>query len=148
MHIDRKGLIANFSRGRDVDLKFNNRWQDFEDHILKIVLSFGVDADFRKVFFNDKRKFEIDVVGYWNCFCLCIDCKLYRSGRYRVSSLKKEAAKHVLRCIEFEKIIGKACVPVLVTLLDDDICFESECLIVPHYKFNYFLNDIHRFIHI
>ena len=144
----RKGLTVNFSQGRDAELVFNNRWQDFEEYVLKIVLSFGVDADFRKVFFNDVRKFEIDVVGYWDCFCLCIDCKLYGDGRYRVSSLKKEAEKHVLRCVEFEKIAGKKCVPVLVTLLDDDISFEFGCLVVPYYKFNCFLNDIHEFVEI
>ncbi len=135
----------SFCQGRDADLEFENRWQDFEEHVLKIVRSFCADAEFRKVFFNSRRKFEIDVVGYFDDFCLCIDCKLYGCTRYRMHSLKKEAEKHVIRCAEFEKATGKKCVPVLVTLLDDDICSDFECLIVPYYKFNYFLSNIDMF---
>ncbi|MFH1127160.1 MAG: hypothetical protein ABIG84_02500 [archaeon] len=134
----------NFSCGMDANKNFGNRWQDFEDYILKVVQCFANDVDFRKVFFNDERKFEIDVVGYWDDFCLCVDCKLYGTTRYRKHSLKNEASKHVFRCIEFEKCINLKCVPVLVTLLDDGIYSEFECLIVPYYKFNSFLCDIEQ----
>lgn len=141
-------MIVNFSHEMVVELDFNNRWQDFEEYVLKIVQSFDIEVEFRKVFSNTDRKFEIDVVAYFNDFCICIDCKLYGAIRYRKSSLKKEAIKHAYRCGEFEKSVEWSCVPVLVTLLDDGVNFESGCLIIPYHKFNYFLCNVDSFIDI
>ncbi len=119
---------------------------EFEEYVLKIVEPFAEHIEFRKVFSNEERRFEIDIVSHMNKFCLCIDCKHYGMTRYRTYSLKSEAKKHTLRCMEFEKKVGKKCIPALVTLLDDNISFEFDCLIIPYYKFNYFLNNIEHFL--
>jgi len=119
---------------------------EFEEYVLKIIEPFAERIEFRKVFSNEERRFEIDIVSHMKDFCLCIDCKHYGTTRHRTYGLKSEAKKHTLRCIEFEKKSGKKCIPALVTLLDDNISFEFDCLIIPYYKFNYFLNNIEQFL--
>lgn len=119
---------------------------EFEEYVQKIVEPHAEHIEFRKVFSNAKRRFEIDIVSHMKDFCLCIDCKHYGTTRHRTYGLKCEAKKHTLRCIEFEKKTGKKCMPVLVSLLDDNILFEFDCLIIPYYKLNYFLNNIELFL--
>lgn len=128
--------------------KLGNIGHLFEEYVLKIIEPFADDVEFRKVFSNGERRFEIDIVSHMKNFCLCIDCKHYGATRHRACGLKYEAKKHTFRCIEFEKKVGKKCVPVLVTLLDDDISFEFDCLVIPYYKFNYFLSNIEQFVEI
>ena len=121
-------------------------WQDFEEFARDVLVEHNFDVSFRRVFSNEKRKFEIDVVGERLEFFLCIDCKLYGKGRPRVSSLKAEARKHSQRTREFARLNGKKSIPALVTFFDDDLRREEGCIFIPHDKLNSFLLNIEYYV--
>ncbi len=121
-------------------------WQEFEELTRDIIELHGFKAEFRKVFRNQDRKFEVDVVATKDDLCLAIDCKLYGYSRYRRSQLRSEAEKHSIRCKELEKLVGMRVTPLIVSLLDDDLLIENGCLFVPITKLNDFLINQERYM--
>ncbi|MFQ5975170.1 MAG: restriction endonuclease [Candidatus Hydrothermarchaeales archaeon] len=115
-------------------------WQEFEELTRDIVDLYGFKTEFRKVFKNKKRKFEIDVVAEKENFCFAIDCKRYGHSRYRKSQLKSEALNHSTRCKEFEKLKGKRIIPLIASFLDDDLVVENGCIFVPIKKVKRFFD--------
>ncbi len=114
-------------------------WQEFEEFTRDILEFHGFKVEFRKVFRNMIRKFEIDVLAEKSGICLAIDCKHYGFSRHRRSQLRSEALKHRQRCREFEKIEEKKVTPIIVSMLDDDLLLEYGCIFVPIRKLNDFL---------
>lgn len=122
-------------------------WQSFERFVKQILEKFDFEIEFRKVFRAEgSSKYEIDLVAHNQKIVLCFDCKFYGKARHRVSSLRAEAKKHAKRSAEFERIIKKRCIPVIITWLDDPLLIESGCIFVPINKLNDFLNNAHAYL--
>ena len=117
-------------------------WGEFEEFTRDILENFDFLVEFRKVFEFRGRKYEIDVVGHRKDLILCLDCKLYKKGKSRVSALKRQARIHYERTKALEKLEGKRCIPIVVTFLDDSLLFEENCIFVPVEKLNDFLNNL------
>ncbi|MCD6367525.1 MAG: hypothetical protein J7L45_00390 [Candidatus Aenigmarchaeota archaeon] len=128
-----------------MDLHFSS-WQEFEKFVKDVMEKFGYEVDFRKVFFSNGRRYEMDVVGYGKDFVLCIDCKLYGAGRHRISQLRREARKHYERVKEFEKIEGKISIPIIVTFWEEPLITEEGCMFVPITKINDFLRNVYFYL--
>lgn len=104
------------------------------------------DVSFHYVFRDGDGRAEIDVVAERFDLILCIDAKKYGEKRYRTSQLRREAEKHVERCRRFERLVGRKCVPVIVSFIDDNVYSHAGCLIVPFHAFNEFLANIHHYL--
>ncbi|MFB6088759.1 MAG: hypothetical protein ABEK36_03205 [Candidatus Aenigmatarchaeota archaeon] len=122
-------------------------WQEFEEYTRNILEKFRFEVEFRKVFKDPERKYEIDVIGRGKQFIICIDCKFYKN-KGRVNALRKEAKKHIekvhrLKDLEDE---NKDYIPLIITSLDDSMLIENSCLFIPHFKLNNFLNNIHIYL--
>ena len=117
-------------------------WQEFEEHIRDVLDHHEFRVQFRKVFKHGGRGYQIDVVGYRKDLCICIDGKRYGKGRYRTGSLKTEALKHYDRCRAHEEAFGLRSIPVIVSLIDDDLSFENGCIFVPAAMLNDFLLNL------
>jgi Holliday junction resolvase len=122
------------------------RWQDFERTVKSICDENGFKTSFRVVFKDEHGRGEIDVVAERYDITLCIDAKLYSASRYRVSQIKKEAEKHLERCKRFSKLRRKKVVPVIVSLINDEIYRHGECIVVPFESFNDFLTNLHYYL--
>ena len=120
-------------------------WQEFEEEIRRILTIHGFETAFRKVF-RTERRYEIDIIAERFDIILAIDCKRYGKHRYRLSSIKREAEKHVKRCLEYEAFSGKKAVPVLVTFVQEDIILHKDCVIVPYERFNDFLCNLELYL--
>lgn len=129
-----------------INKNFEN-WQEFEKYTENVLRKFRFDIDFRKVFSDEKRKYEIDIVGYGEKYILCLDCKLYKN-KDRINSLKEEAKKHYKKVEKFKEIKEdeKDFIPIIVTFLDDSLLIEKGCIFVPYFKLNEFLNNIHFYL--
>ncbi len=121
-------------------------WEEFEKFIKDIAEYHGFYTEHRVIFKDDYGRSEIDILAKRFDIILAIDAKRYSRGWYRASAIKREAKKHSKRCRRFEKTIGKKVIPVIVTLIDDEIFKYEGCLVVPVDKFNDFLNNIHFYL--
>ncbi len=126
--------------------KHLDSWQDFEREVERICSAHGFKTLLRYVFRDEFGKAEIDVVAERYDLVLCIDAKLYSAHRYRVSQLKREAKKHVERCMRFSKLMKKRAIPILVSFIDDSVYFHEGCIIVPFRSLNEFLTEIYYYL--
>ena len=62
-------------------------WQEFEELARDILELHGFSVEFRKVFRNIERKFEIDVLAENDYSYIAVDCKIYGLSRHRRSQL-------------------------------------------------------------
>jgi Holliday junction resolvase-like predicted endonuclease len=126
-------------------------WQEFEEFVAH-VLAFHNFQVFHRFRFSTSRRFEIDIVGSREPVLFCIDCKQYgvRLGKATALRTASEAqlqrtealAEHIaqfqaeLGCLEWQQI---TLIPIVVTMLIEDIQFHDRIPIVPASFFNAFL---------
>ncbi|MEM5853454.1 MAG: NERD domain-containing protein [Candidatus Aenigmatarchaeota archaeon] len=130
-------------------------WKDFEDVVAEIFRrnNFLVRENLRiKV---DKR-FEIDLVASRSNLVFCVECKRWSGGRYKKSILRKSIEKQEERARAVEKLLLKnellkrnlkigenfTVVPLIVTLMEEDLVKEKKTFVVPIDKLNSFLLDV------
>ncbi len=117
-------------------------WQAFEEQTRDVLECAGFSTEFRKVFTWGGRRHEVDVVARRFDTTLLIDAKRYGKARYRSSSLKAEARKHLTRCAEFDRAFSSTSVPVIVSWLDDALVIDGTCFIVPFDKLEDFITHV------
>ena len=120
-------------------------WRDFESFVEFVFQQHDFETK-RNFWFKTKRKYEIDVVAEREVI-MCIDCKRWSGGRHKRSSLIKAAEAHAERVKEFKNFTKatKKAIPVIITLIDEDIVIEDEVFFVPIWKLNEFVLDFHSF---
>ena len=112
------------------------KWQYFE----KLVGWIFEQNDFKvKVNFvskSPKRQYDVIAEKFGNAFL--VDCKKWKGGRYKTSQLKSAVEKHIKRCCLLQTENQK--IPIIVTLLDEDMTEYNSVPIIPIQKLNAFLN--------
>lgn len=129
-------------------------WSGFEAAVAEIFLAngFNVKRNFR---FKTKRRYEIDIIASRARKVVCTDCKGWREGRNKKSAIEKAAEMQKERTEHLKKFVSKnpiarnslkmaakaSYIPVVVTLLEEDVKEEGCPLVVPVWKLNSFLNS-------
>ena len=130
-------------------------WSGFEAAVAEIFAAngFSVKRNFR---FKTKRRYEIDIIAVRGGKVVCVDCKEWREGRNKKSAVEKAAYMQKERVEQLEKFVAKnpiaqsslkidatahRYVPMLVTLLEEDVKEHETALIVPVWKLNSVLNS-------
>jgi Holliday junction resolvase-like predicted endonuclease len=121
-------------------------WQDFEVRVREVLESNDFQTRFRVVFQDDRGRAEIDVVAERHGLVLCVDAKRYNRNWSRRSALKRESEKHRERCERFSKVAKARVIPVIVSLIDDELFLHEGCIVVPFKSFNDFLLNIHYYL--
>ena len=113
------------------------KWQNFEKLTAFIFEEnrFKVKVNVVKVF--DKKRRQYDVIAEKDNKIILIDCKKWSGNRYRLSALKKAVKLHKERC----SFYSKNAVPLIVTLVEEEIKFHDDMAIVPIGKLNSFINE-------
>ncbi len=133
-------------------------WKKFESVIAEIFQENGFHTrqNFR---FKTKRRYEIDVIAVKNNKIFCIDCKWWGRGRYKKTGFRQAIISQEGRVKELQKFLRKnpiACNllkimpcymmhPLLVTLHEEDIIKERDTFLVPAWKLNNFVVDMHNY---
>lgn len=126
-------------------------WQEFEDYVAAAfdLHDFAVHRGFR---FSTNRRYEVDVVAVRKPILFCVDCKHYgirlgKSSALRVAveeqirrteALATSFAAHqaALNCMGWHACL---LLPLLVTMLDEELIFHEKVPVVPALRLNAFL---------
>ncbi|MBI2084594.1 MAG: NERD domain-containing protein [Candidatus Aenigmarchaeota archaeon] len=155
--LDLEHLAEELSHGKSFeDILERYDWKVFEKTVAEMFKTngFGIKQNFR---FKTKRRYEIDIIAVKNSQIFCVDCKWWGSGRYKKSGLKNAAKLQQERAKEFKNYLKKNPIaqkllkigsgysthPLLVTLHDENLIKENEIFVVPIWKLNTFINDLH-----
>ena len=112
------------------------KWQYFEKLVGWIFEQNGFEVKVNVVKVKPRRQYDIVAEKFNKIFL--VDCKKWKGGRYKTSSLKKAVEKHLERTGFFQT--EKTKIPIIVTLMDEDINIHEDVPIVPIDKLNTFLN--------
>jgi len=122
-------------------------WKEFEESVAEIFEKhdFKVKKNF---IFKTSKKYQIDLIAERGELVVIVDCKQWGKHRYKTSALKKAALKQNERKEELKKILGseKKILPIIVTLVDENFYEFEGVFIVPLFKLNSFLTEIHQFL--
>lgn len=126
-------------------------WQEFEDYVAA-AFDFHDFVVHRRFRFATQRRFEIDIVATRKPILFSVDCKHYgiRLGKssalrtaveeqiQRTEALAATFAAHqaALECIGWHNCI---LLPLLVTMLSEDLVFHENVPVVPAARLNAFL---------
>jgi Holliday junction resolvase len=119
-------------------------WQNFERLAAFIFEEneFQVKINIVKTF-NKKRR-QYDVIAKKNNQTFLVECKKWAGNRHRLSALKRATTQHKERTEFYKNVAGGDAIPIIVTLIEEEIQFYEEVPIVPILKLNSFLNEIDR----
>lgn len=126
-------------------------WQEFEDYVAA-AFDFHDFVVHRRFRFTTNRRYEIDVVALRKPILFCVDCKHYgiRLGKssalrvaveaqiQRTEALANSFAAHqaALNCTGWHNC---TLLPLLVTMLNEELIFHENVPVVPAARLNAFL---------
>ena len=116
-----------------------SKWQNFEKLTAFIFEEngFNVKVNVVKVFENKSRR-QYDVIAEKNDKLIIVDCKKWSGNRYRLSALKEAIKKHKERCLLYDK----NSIPLIVTLIGEEVKIHNDIAIIPISKLNSYINEI------
>jgi hypothetical protein len=116
-------------------------WQNFERLAAFIFEknNFRVNVNIVKTYQKTKRQY--DVIAWKGNQTFLVECKKWAGNRYRLSAVKKAAEQHKERTMFYETITHEDAIPLLVTLIEEEIPFYEGVPIVSIQKLNSFVND-------
>ena len=71
-----------------------------------------------------------------------VECKKWAGNRYRLSAMKKAVEQHKERTRFYAAITHEDAIPLLVTLIEEEIRVYEGVPIVPVQKLNQFVNEL------
>jgi protease II len=119
-------------------------WQNFERLVGFIfeVNEFQVNVN-KVITFNKKRR-QYDVIAKKDDRTYLIECKKWAGNRYRLSALKKATEQHRERTNFYRNLTEEEVIPIIVTLIEEDIKFYEDMPIIPIFRLNSFINEVER----
>jgi hypothetical protein len=90
----------------------------------------------------DKKRRQYDVIARKNDQTFLIECKKWAGNRYRLSALKSAVLQHKERTAFYEHLMHEDAVPLIVTLIEEEIRVYRGVPIVPVLKLNAFINEL------
>lgn len=119
-------------------------WQNFE----RLAAFIFEKNDFRvrvnTVKTYEKKRRQYDVIAWKSNQTFLIECKKWAGNRYRLSALKKAIGQHKERTRFYETITCEDAIPIIVTLIEEEIRFYEGVPIVSVQKLNSFVHELDR----
>ncbi|MBS3051220.1 MAG: restriction endonuclease [Candidatus Aenigmarchaeota archaeon] len=116
------------------------KWQYFEKLVAFIFEENGFEAKQNVIVKNPPHKRQFDVIAKRYGATYLVECKKWKSKKQRASALKSAVAKHLERCALYGTL-HKEGIPLIVTLLEEEISEHNGVMIVPIMKLNWFINN-------
>ncbi len=112
------------------------KWQVFEGLVSYIFEQNGFNVKVNVVKIFGKKRRQYDVIAENKGRTFIVDCKKWK--RNNLSAIKKEIKKHKERCL----LLDKNAVPLIVTLVEENVQEYEGVFVVPIHRLNSFLNEI------
>jgi Holliday junction resolvase len=90
---------------------------------------------------SNKKRRQYDVIAKKNNKTFLIECKKWAGNRYRLSALKAAAKQHKERSEFYRNLTDETAIPIIVTLVEEEIRFCEDVPIVPILKLNSFISE-------
>lgn len=119
-------------------------WQNFERLAAFIFEENDFRVEVNVVKTLNKRRRQYDVIARKEGRTYLAECKKWSGNRYRLSQLKKAIEKHIERSEFYRDLTDEAPIPIIVTLIEEEIQLYEGIPIIPISKLNSFLNEIER----
>jgi protease II len=117
-------------------------WQNFERLAAFIFEknNFLVKVNTVKTYQKTRRQY--DVISWKGDQTFLVECKKWAGNRYRLSAVKKAVEQHKERTAFYAAITNENAVPLLVTLIEEEIRLYEGVPIVSIQKLNSFVNEL------
>ncbi|MGA2105927.1 restriction endonuclease [Methanoregula sp.] len=117
-------------------------WQSFEKLAAFIFEKNGFATTVGTVKTRNRHRRQYDVIARKNGKTLLVECKQWSGSRYRLSALKKAVIQHRERTLFYENITNENAVPVIVTLIEEEIRIFEGVPLVPVHRLNAFIGEL------
>jgi hypothetical protein len=119
-------------------------WQNFEKLAAFIFEenNFLTKTNTIRIFNKKRRQYDIIAKKYDKTFL--IECKKWSGNRYRLSALKAAIKQHKERTEFYHNLTKENAVPIIVTLIEEEIKFHDGVPIVPISKLNSYINELDK----
>lgn len=117
-------------------------WQDFE-RLAGFIFEkndFRVTVNTVKTWRKKRRQY--DVIARKGNQTVLAECKRWSGNRYRLSALKRAVMDHKERTVFYETITNEEAIPVIVTLIEEEIRVFEGVPLVPVRKLNSFICEL------
>jgi len=116
-------------------------WQNFERLAAFIFEENNFQVETSKVKTLKKKRRQYDVIAKKNDKTFLVECKKWAGNRYRLSALRTAVKQHKERSEFYKNLTNENAIPIIVTLIEEEILFCEEVPVVPILKLNSFINE-------
>ena len=117
-------------------------WQNFERLAAFIFEKNNFRVNVNIVKTHQKTKRQYDVIAWKGNQTFLVECKKWAGNRYRLSAIKKAVEQHKERAAFYAAVTNEDAIPLLVTLIEEEIPFYEGVPIVSIQKLNSFVNEL------
>jgi hypothetical protein len=117
-------------------------WQNFERLAAFIFEKneFAVSVNTVKTLNRTRRQY--DVIARKRDRTFLVECKKWAGSRYRLSALKSAILQHKERTAFYETVMHEDAVPVIVTLIEEEILVYEGVPLVPVLRLDSFISEL------
>ncbi len=120
-------------------------WQNFERLAAFIFEMNGFTTTVGTVKTRDRKRRQYDVIARKDGQTLLVECKQWSGNRYRLSALKKAVIQHRERALFYDNLMNEHAVPIIVTLIEEEIRIFEGVPLVPVHRLNTFIGELENF---
>ena len=117
-------------------------WQNFERLAAFIFEKNDFRVTVNTVKTSNKKRRQYDVIARKSNQTFLIECKKWAGNRYRLSALKRAIVDHKERTTFYGNTTNEDAIPVIVTLIEEEIRVYEGVPLVPVQKLNSFINEL------
>jgi len=121
-------------------------WQNFERLTAFIFEKNDFEVKVNTVKTWNKKRRQYDVIARKSNQTFLVECKKWAGNRYRLSALKRAIGQHKERTTFYESITNEGAIPLLVTLIEEEIRVFEGVPLVPVGKLNSFISDLDSYV--
>jgi hypothetical protein len=121
-------------------------WQNFERLAAFIFEKNNFLVNVNTVKTHQKTKRQYDVIAWKGNQTFLVECKKWAGNRYRLSAIKKAVEQHKERAAFYAAVTNEDAIPLLVTLIEEEIPFYEGVPIVSILKLNSFVNELDGYV--
>jgi hypothetical protein len=121
-------------------------WQNFERLAAFIFEKNNFNVKVNTVKTHQKTKRQYDVIAWKGNQTFLVECKKWAGNRYRLSAMKKAVEQHKERTTFYAAVTNEDAIPLLVTLIEEEIRVYAGVPIVPVQKLNGFVRELDGYV--
>ena len=138
--------LMNFEDIENIDdlekVSVESVWQNFERLAAFIFEKNDFRVNVNTVKTLNKKRRQYDVIARKSDRTFLVECKRWSGNRYRLSALKKAIVQHKERTTFYENITNDDAIPLIVTLIEEEIRVFEGVPLVPVLKLNAFIREL------